>query len=124
MKDYLGVELAIGDEVVLTQPRYRNLVKATIVKFTPQKVRVKYRAGGRDYEYLSEPDFLVSTKNLHTGGGVIHTTATTLFDISPSVGDTVYCYNGVHTGTPFVIEKTWKTWGGAPDRWWKTEGVS
>jgi hypothetical protein len=60
MKDFLGKELEIGDLVVVTEPKYRNLVKAKIVAFTPKKVRIEYRSYlGRNYTYLSEPDFLV-----------------------------------------------------------------
>jgi hypothetical protein len=64
MKDFLGKELAIGDIVVLTAPKYRHFTKATVIAFTKQKVRVSYINNwnfSRGYEdtYLSEPDFLV-----------------------------------------------------------------
>lgn len=60
MKDFLGKELEIGDLVVVTEPKYRNLVKAKIVAFTPKKVRIEYRSYlGHNDTYLSEPDFLV-----------------------------------------------------------------
>lgn len=42
MQDFLGRDLEIGDAVVTTPKNYRGLVKATIVAFTPQQVRVKY----------------------------------------------------------------------------------
>lgn len=44
MKDFLSKELGIGDLVVATEPKYRNLVKAKIVAFTPKKVRIEYRS--------------------------------------------------------------------------------
>lgn len=61
IKDFLGNDLNIGDKVVLTRPRYREFVMATIVAFTPQKVRVEYKRhyGNSIGEYLSEPNFLV-----------------------------------------------------------------
>lgn len=65
MKDFLGNELQIGDEVVLTAPKYRMFTKAKIIAFTPKKVRVQYNNtwnyGPKGYveEYLSESDFLV-----------------------------------------------------------------
>ena len=60
MKDFLGKELELGDMVVVTEPNYRNFVKAKIIAFTPKKVRVEYTLyDGRSYEYLSDPDFLV-----------------------------------------------------------------
>ncbi len=64
MKDFLGTEIQLGDMVVLTQPNYRNLVRAKVIAFTPKKVRVEYRMrGSSPNTYLSEPDFLVVIKN-------------------------------------------------------------
>ena len=68
MKDFLGNTLEIGDEVVLTAPQYRHFTKATIIAFTPKKIRVEYmntwnhQAPGYRSEYLSEPDFLILCK--------------------------------------------------------------
>lgn len=60
MKDFLGKELELGDLVVVTEPQYRNLVKAKIIAFTPKKVRIEYRSYlGLTETYLSEPNFLV-----------------------------------------------------------------
>lgn len=63
MKDFLGKELNIDDEVVLTAPQYRFFVKAKIIAFTPKKVRVEYyntwNHSSYRQEYLSEPDFLI-----------------------------------------------------------------
>ena len=65
MKDFLGRPLAIGDNVVLTAPKYRHFTKAKVIAFTTQKVRVEfnntwnYGAGGYVEQYLSEPNFLV-----------------------------------------------------------------
>ena len=72
MKDFLGKQLDVGDEVVLTAPQYRHLVKAKVVAFTPKKVRVEYNntwnfSGSQEYlqEYLSEPNFLVIAKKFN-----------------------------------------------------------
>lgn len=71
MKDFLGKQLDIGDEVVLTAPLYRHLVKAKVVSFTPKKVRVEYNntwtygSQGQLEKYLSEPNFLVLSKKVN-----------------------------------------------------------
>ena len=68
MKDFLDNELAIGDEVVATPKNYRGLVRAQIVAFTPQQVRVKYLntwnygAPGREENFLTPPNTLVKIK--------------------------------------------------------------
>lgn len=60
MKDFLGKELELGDLVVVTEPNYRNFVRAKIIAFTPKKVRVEYRSYlGKNDTYLSDPDFLI-----------------------------------------------------------------
>ena len=69
MKDFLGKEINIGDQVVLTAPRYRHFVKATVIAFTPKQVRVEflntwnYGPPGRLQEYLGSPDFLIVINN-------------------------------------------------------------
>lgn len=63
MKDFLGTEIKLGDFVVLTEPKYRNFVRAQVIAFTPQKVRVEYEKWSRKFTYLSEPDFLVVIKD-------------------------------------------------------------
>lgn len=42
MKDFLGEELNIDDEVVLIEPGYRQLIKAKIIKFTKCYVILRY----------------------------------------------------------------------------------
>jgi len=42
MKDFLGIDIEIGNTVVFMAPKYRNLVKGTIIDITPQKVRIAY----------------------------------------------------------------------------------
>ena len=60
MKDFLDKELELGDFVVVTEPKYRNFVKAKIIAFTPKKVRVEYRSYlGLTETYLSDPEFLI-----------------------------------------------------------------
>lgn len=63
--DFLGRELALGDEVVTTPKRYRGLVKARIVGFTAQQVRVvymntwNYGQPGKEEKFLTYPGTLV-----------------------------------------------------------------
>lgn len=44
MRDFLGQQLEVGDHVVIIEPMYRNLLAATVVAFTPRKIRVQYTA--------------------------------------------------------------------------------
>jgi len=60
MKDFLGRELAIDDKVVSTIKNYRGLIRAKIIQFTPQKVRVEYKSYGGSVEtYLVDPTDIV-----------------------------------------------------------------
>jgi len=68
MKDFLGKELSLDDEVVFTAPSYRMFAKGKIIAFTKTKVRVEYmntwnyQAPGYKNEYLAEPSFLILSK--------------------------------------------------------------
>lgn len=58
MKDFLDQELELGDYVIMMSQQHRTYVLAKIIKFTPQKVRVRYRPG--DYgTTVQTPDQLV-----------------------------------------------------------------
>lgn len=48
MKDFLGNELKVGDEVACIQLGYKNLVRGTVVKLTPQAMRVNW--GGKPWQ--------------------------------------------------------------------------
>jgi hypothetical protein len=52
MKDFLGKELCVGSEVVIIAPGYRMFVKAIVIGFTKQKVKLKYT---NDWNYSSNP---------------------------------------------------------------------
>ncbi len=41
-KDFLGKELLMGDTVILIAPKYRHLVQAKVIEFTPKNVRVEF----------------------------------------------------------------------------------
>ena len=41
-RDFLGRELNLGDYVIFMKQHYREFGMGKIIKFTPQKVRVKY----------------------------------------------------------------------------------
>jgi intein-encoded DNA endonuclease-like protein len=49
-RDYLGRELNLGDYVIFMRQHYREFGMGKIVKFTPQKVKVKY--GNTEYQQL------------------------------------------------------------------------
>ena len=42
MRDYLGNELEIGDEVIGVLPNSREFVRGFVIAFTPQRVRIEY----------------------------------------------------------------------------------
>lgn len=44
MKDYLGNELEVGDQVVFVRLNYRDLMKGTIIKLTPKMVRIGWKS--------------------------------------------------------------------------------
>lgn len=50
MCDFLDREAHVGDEVIITEPRYHNLARGLIVKFTPKGIKVKYQPVGCNYE--------------------------------------------------------------------------
>ncbi len=64
MEDYLGREIEVGDEVLWAVTHYTNsgasLGQATVIGFTPQKVRVQVVSSGysdyaRDKVTLKDP---------------------------------------------------------------------
>ena len=65
MTDYFGNELAIGDRVAFYAPGYRQFTTGTIIKFTPQQVRIEYvntwnyGKDGKDMTYLAYPNMLI-----------------------------------------------------------------
>lgn len=42
MKDFLGQELSMDDEVVFVQLGYRNLLKGKIIRLTPQTIVINH----------------------------------------------------------------------------------
>jgi hypothetical protein len=42
MKDFLGNELNVGDEVVFTPPKYKNFCLGTIVKIATKQLAIEY----------------------------------------------------------------------------------
>jgi hypothetical protein len=65
MNDFLGRPLELGDSVIIIAPRYRSLVLARIIGFTPRNVRVcymntwNYGKDGLYEELLQSPGQLV-----------------------------------------------------------------
>lgn len=41
-KDFLGQDIKVGDYVIFMKQHYREFGLAKVIKFTPQKVRVKW----------------------------------------------------------------------------------
>ena len=61
MRDFLGRELQLDDYVIFQQQHYRGYRLGKIIKFTPQKVRVKW--GDSKYsELLQAPEQLVKVE--------------------------------------------------------------
>lgn len=61
-KDFLGRELAIGDHVIIIEPRYRNYLLAEVIAFTPMNVRVRYTKQGSTSEILQCESQLVKVE--------------------------------------------------------------
>ena len=60
MKDFLGRELYIDDNVILIRPGYRQLLLARIIAFTACNVSVRVKWGNTDWNgFLQEPSALV-----------------------------------------------------------------
>ena len=60
-RDFLGQELNLGDYVIFMKQHYREFGMGKIIKFTPQKVRVKW--GTHDWaELLQTADQLVKVE--------------------------------------------------------------
>jgi hypothetical protein len=61
MRDFLGRELRLDDYVIFQQQSYRGYKLGKVIKFTPQKVRVKY--GESKYlELLQAPEQLIKVE--------------------------------------------------------------
>ena len=68
MKDFFGNQLKIGDKVAAIIPRYRGLVLADIIAFTPQQVRIRFlntwnygREVGKIEETIQYPNQLIKS---------------------------------------------------------------
>lgn len=60
-RDFLNQELNLGDYVIFMKQHYREFGMGKIIKFTPQKVRVKY--GNHTFmEILQTADQLVKVQ--------------------------------------------------------------
>lgn len=53
MRDRFGRNIVIGDEVAFVEPGYRNLIIGTVVRITPQRVRVSYTDNGFEKTHLT-----------------------------------------------------------------------
>lgn len=63
MKDFIGQELKEGDVVAVTEPNYRNLVKATVVRFTPKRVVLQFFEGKTRREYTTPSNFVIKIQD-------------------------------------------------------------
>ena len=59
MKDFVGNELLVDDEVILVKPRYREFVKGKILKMTAQTVFLEYMHQGYMCEVKQHPSQLI-----------------------------------------------------------------
>jgi len=59
MEDFLGRPLAVGDDVVAIQLRYRNLIRGTITKMTEKTIWIQFTYQGRVDEFKQTPDQVV-----------------------------------------------------------------
>lgn len=59
MKDFLGQDLEVGDVVAVTEPNYRSLIRATVVRFTPKRVVLQYFENRQLRDYTTPPNFVI-----------------------------------------------------------------
>jgi hypothetical protein len=65
MKDFLGNELKIGDEVVFVQLHYRNLLRGTIKNMTAKTILISHKATNNyQMETKQSPDQVIKIPNL------------------------------------------------------------
>lgn len=62
MKDFVGREVKVGDQVVCLEKGYNNLTRATVTKITPQKIKVKYARYDGDREVMRTPDQFIKVE--------------------------------------------------------------
>jgi len=55
MNDISGMQLNEGDSIAFNPPTYKGIIKAKIVGFTPQKVKIEYSFQNRLYITRTEP---------------------------------------------------------------------
>jgi hypothetical protein len=63
MRDFLGRELNLGDYVIFMKQHYREFGMGKIIKFTPQKVRVKWGTSEQLVKVEGEEVFAYALKN-------------------------------------------------------------
>lgn len=51
MKDIFDNELAVGDPVAFNPPRYKGLVRGTVIGFSKKMVRIAYSPTGKQHTY-------------------------------------------------------------------------
>lgn len=61
MRDFLGRELALDDYVIFQMQHYRGYKLGKVIKFTPQKVRVKW-GESQWAQILQAPEQLVKVE--------------------------------------------------------------
>lgn len=59
MKDLIGREVLVGDEVVIVRTGYRDMTVGVVVKLTPKGMKVKFKDWrGREEETFRAPDMV------------------------------------------------------------------
>jgi hypothetical protein len=69
MRDFVDRDCQVGDVIVFNEPRYRNLVRGTIVKFTPKGVRAVYQIGNRPGDLYKRDTFVYEGEFVKIEGG-------------------------------------------------------
>lgn len=70
MKDFHGVEVKLGDNVVCTVKNYRSLMLAKVIKITDKTVLVEYQVHWTTSSYLdtyrlTSDQFIIVGSDLH-----------------------------------------------------------
>jgi len=64
VKDFVGNEVQVGDTVICLEKGYNNLVKATVVKITPQAIKVTWPGMPYDRSVLRLRDQFVKYESI------------------------------------------------------------
>jgi predicted Mrr-cat superfamily restriction endonuclease len=64
MKDYLGNEINLGDEVILVKPSYREFVIGIVTKITDKTAFIDYMHQGHKRDCKQSPEQIIVKRKI------------------------------------------------------------